>query len=314
MIRFICRRLAMALPVLFLVSVMSFGTIWLVPGDAASAFLEPGATPEEVERVRHTLGLDQPFYDQVLAWYGRILRGDFGRSLLLQRSVATAVADRLPVTLSLAGIALVLASAFGVAAGTLAALRRDGWSDQLLMGCAVLGLSIPEFWLGLLLITVLGVELGWLPTGGFVAFGESLTGWMRSIVLPSLTLAAGSVGFIARMTRSAMLEVLNQDYVRTAEAKGLPRTFVVFRHGLPNALIPILTVIGIMAGGLLGGAVVVEQVFSLPGLGRLVIEAIKGRDFAVVQAGLLLIAAIYLLVNLVVDLLYAVADPRVRLN
>ncbi len=314
MIRFICRRLAMALPVLFLVSVMSFGTIWLVPGDAASAFLEPGATADEVERVRHTLGLDQPFYDQVLAWYGRILHGDFGRSLLLQRSVATAVAERLPVTLSLAGIALVLASAFGVAAGTLAALRRDAWPDQLLMGCAILGLSIPEFWLGLLLITVLGVELGWLPTGGFVPIGESLTGWMRSIVLPSLTLAAGSVGFIARMTRSAMLEVLNQDYVRTAEAKGLPRTFVVFRHGLPNALIPILTVIGIMAGGLLGGAVVVEQVFSLPGLGRLVIQAIKGRDFAVVQAGLLLIAAIYLLVNLLVDLLYAVADPRVRLN
>jgi peptide/nickel transport system permease protein len=313
-IRFICRRLLMGLPVLLLVSVMSFGTIWLVPGDAASAFVEPGATAEQLERVRHTLGLDRPFYEQVGAWYGRILQGDLGRSLLLQRPVASAIAERLPVTLSLAGIALVLATVAGIAAGTVAALRRDDWPDQVLMGCAVLGLSIPEFWLGLLLITVLGVDLGWLPTGGFVPIGESAGGWLRSILLPSVTLAAGAVGFIARMTRSAMLDVINQDYIRTAESKGLPRAFVVLRHGLPNALIPILTVIGIVAGGLLGGAVVVEQVFSLPGLGRLVIEAIKGRDFAVVQAGLLLIAAIYLLVNLLVDVLYAIADPRVRLT
>jgi peptide/nickel transport system permease protein len=291
MTRFVCRRLLMALPVLVLVSVISFGIIWLVPGDAASAFLEPGATAEQLERVRHTLGLDRPFYEQVVAWYGRVLQGDLGRSILLQRTVASAIAERLPVTLSLAGIALALATVVGVAAGTLAALRRDAWVDQLMMGGAIVGLSVPEFWLGLLLITVLGVDLGWLPTGGFVPIGENLGGWLRSMLLPSVTLAAGAVGFIARMTRSAMLEVLNQDYVRTAEAKGLPRSFVVVRHGLPNALIPILTVVGIMAGGLLGGAVVVEQVFSLPGLGRLLIEAVKGRDFSVVQAGLLLIGA-----------------------
>jgi len=314
MLRFIGSRLLVTLPVLLLVSIFSFGILWLVPGDAASAFLEPGATPEQLERVRHTLGLDRPFYEQVLSWYGRVLRGDLGQSILLHRSVASAIIERLPVTLSLAGIALVLATLFGVAAGILAALWRDAWLDQLIMSSAILGLSVPEFWLGLLLITVFGVNLGWAPTGGFVPIGESFTGWCQSMALPSFTLAAGAVGFIARMTRSAMLDVLNQDYVRTAEAKGLPRAFVVVRHGLPNALIPILTVVGIMAGGLLGGAVVVEQVFSLPGLGRLLIGAIRGRDLPLIQGGLLFIATIYLVINLVVDVLYAFVDPRVRLG
>src|SRR4051812_10283785 len=167
MLRFLSRRLFVALPVLLLVSILSFGIIWLVPGDAASAFLEPGATAEQLDRVRHTLGLDRPFYEQVAAWYGRLLRGDLGQSILLHRSVASAITERLPVTLSLAAIALFLATLFGVAAGVIASLWRDRWLDQLLMGTAVFGLSVPEFWLGLLLIIVFGVDLGWLPTGGF---------------------------------------------------------------------------------------------------------------------------------------------------
>ena len=312
--RFVGQRVLLFLPVLLLVSVLTFGIIWLVPGDAASAFLEPGATQEQLDRVRQTLGLDRPFYEQVVFWYGRVLRGDLGQSILLHRSVASAIAERLPMTLALAAIALVLATLFGVAGGIVAALWRDRWVDQLLMSAAIFGLSVPEFWLGLLLIIIFGVHLRWLPTGGFVSIEDSFGGWLRSMLLPSLTLAAGAVGFVARMTRSAMLETLNQDYIRTADAKGLPRSYIILRHGLPNALVPILTVVGIVAGGLLGGAVVIEQVFSLPGLGRLIVEAIKGRDFPLVQGGLLLIATIYLVINLVVDLLYAWVDPRVRLG
>lgn len=312
--RFVLRRVLVALPVLILVSIISFGGIWLIPGDAASAFLEPGATPEQVERVRHTLGLDKPFYVQVLGWYGRILQGDLGQSILLHRGVAAAIVERLPVTVSLAGVALVLATLAGMTAGILAALWRDRAPDQVLMGAAVLGLSVPEFWLGLLLIVIFGVHLGWFPTGGYMPFTQSISGWSRSIALPAIALAGGSVGFIARMTRSAMLEVLSQDYVRTAEAEGLPRAVVILRHGLPNALIPILTVIGILTGGLLGGAVVIEQVFSLPGVGRLLIGAILSRDLPVIQGGLLLIATIYLAINLLIDIVYVVIDPRIRFN
>lgn len=312
--RFVLRRVLVALPVLILVSIISFGIIWLIPGDAASAFLEPGATPEQVERVRHTLGLDKPFYVQVLGWYGRILQGDLGQSILLHRGVAAAIVERLPVTVSLAGVALVLATLAGMTAGILAALWRDRAPDQVLMGAAVLGLSVPEFWLGLLLIVIFGVHLGWFPTGGYMPFTQSISGWSRSIALPAIALAGGSVGFIARMTRSAMLEVLSQDYVRTAEAEGLPRAVVILRHGLPNALIPILTVIGILTGGLLGGAVVIEQVFSLPGVGRLLIGAILSRDLPVIQGGLLLIATIYLAINLLIDIVYVVIDPRIRFN
>lgn len=314
MLRFIFRRVLVALPVLILVSIMSFGIIWLIPGDAASAFLEPGATLEQLERVRQTLGLDKPFYMQVLAWYGRILQGDLGQSILLHRSVAAAIVERVPVTLSLAGIALFLATLAGMTAGILAALWRDRPPDQVLMGAAILGLSVPEFWLGLLLIVIFGVHLGWFPTGGYVPLSQSIGGWSRSIALPAIALAGGSVGFIARMTRSAMLEVLSQDYVRTADAEGLPRAVVILRHGLPNALIPILTVIGILTGGLLGGAVVIEQVFSLPGVGRLLIGAILSRDLPVIQGGLLLIAAIYLAVNLLIDIVYVVIDPRIRIK
>ena len=313
MLNYLLRRTAAAIPVLILVSLMSFAVIWLVPGDPAAAFLDSSATPEQVARLRHELGLDQPLPIQMMEWYGRVLTGDLGQSILLRRSVGAALVERLPVTLSLAGLALVLAVTLGILAGVLAAIRRGTLADQSIMTLALLGLSVPDFWLGLVLIVVFAVGLGWLPSGGFVPITQSVSGWLATMALPALTLALVQMGFIARMTRSAMLDVLHQDFMRTADAKGLTRRYVIMRHGLPNAMMPILTVIGIIAGSLLGGAVVVEQVFSLPGVGRLIIGAIMSRDFPVIQGGLLFLAVIYLVINLVVDLLYATVDPRVRL-
>ncbi|HYZ64922.1 MAG TPA: ABC transporter permease, partial [Acetobacteraceae bacterium] len=243
---------------------------------------------------------------------GRLLRGDLGNSILLRRSVAQALLERLPVTLSLAAIALVVAVALGVAAGTLAAVYRARWPDQGVMAAALLGLSVPDFWLGLMLILLFAVRLGWLPTGGFVPPDQDPVGWLRSIALPATTLALVQLGFIARMTRASVLDVLHQDFIRTANAKGLSRAAVLTRHALPNALVPILTVGGIVAGALLGGAVIVEQVFSIPGVGRLIVGGILSRDYPVIQGGLLFLAAIYLVVNFAVDLLYAAADPRIR--
>jgi peptide/nickel transport system permease protein len=314
MLRFITRRFIATIPVLALVSLMSFAIIWLVPGDPAAVFLDASATPEALARIRRELGLDRPVMLQMAQWYGRLLQGDLGQSILLNRSVTAAILERLPVTLSLAGVALVLALLLGMLAGIVAAVRHNTWADQTMMSLALVGLSFPDFWLGLLLIFGLAVKLGWFPSGGFVPFNESVTGWLATITLPAFTLAIVQVGIIARMTRSSMLEVLNQDYIRTAEAKGLPRGYIVLRHGLPNALVPIITVAGAIAGYLLGATVVVEQVFAIPGVGRLVIGAILSRDFPVVQGGLLFLALIYLAVNLLVDVLYAAIDPRVRLE
>jgi peptide/nickel transport system permease protein len=313
MFSYLLRRFVAAIPVMFLVSLMSFAIIWLVPGDPAASFLDASATKEQLARVRHDLGLDRPMWEQMAQWYGRVLSGDLGQSILLQRSVGDALVERLPVTLSLAALALALAALLGVGAGIYAAMHRGGWADRSVMTASLLGLSMPDFWLGLVLIVVFAVGLGWLPSGGFVPLTESVGGWLRTMTLPALTLGLVQTGFIARMTRSAMLDVLHQDYIRTADAKGLTHGFVVLRHGLPNAMMPILTVLGIIAGSLLGGAVVVEQVFSLPGVGRLVIGAIMSRDFPVIQGGLLFLAAIYVVINLAVDVLYAVVDPRVRL-
>lgn len=314
MSRFLAKRLAGALIVLVLVSLMSFAIIWLVPGDPTAAFLDTSATPEQVERLRRELGLDRPMAMQMLDWYGRIIRGDLGHSILLNRSVTAAIVERLPVTLSLAGLALVLALALGVLAGIIAAVNHNRWPDQVVMTAALFGLSVPDFWLGIMLILLFAVKLGFFPTGGYVPFSEDPVGWAGTIIMPALTLAIIQVGFVARMTRASMLEILNQDFIRTADAKGLKRTEIMFRHGLPNALIPVLTVAGIVAGALLGGAVIIEQVFSIPGVGRLIIGGILSRDYPVIQGGLLFLAVIYLTVNLAVDILYAVADPRVRLE
>jgi peptide/nickel transport system permease protein len=314
MLNFLARRLASAFLVLVLVSALSFGIIWLVPGDPTAVLLDANTSPEQVARLRTQLGLDKPLLLQIVGWYGRILRGDLGQSILLNRSVMAAILERLPVTLSLAGISLLLAVVLGVLAGIIAAMNHNRWPDQLIMATALLGLSVPDFWLGLMMVFLFAVQLGWFPTGGFVPLQDSVAGWARSIAMPALALALVQMGFIARMARASMLEVLSQDFIRTADAKGLSRADIVVRHGLPNALVPILTVIGIVAGALLGGTVIIEQVFSLPGIGRLIIGAVLSRDFPVIQGGLLFLAVIYLAVNLIVDLLYAVVDPRVRLQ
>ena len=312
--RFIIRRLLASIPVLFLVSLITFGLLWLVPGDPASMFLDASATQEALDRVRRELGLDRPFLLRMGEWYMRLLQGDLGTSLLLNRSVTSAIFERLPVTLSLTFLAFVFAVLIGMAAGVMAAVRHGKAADQSLMTLALLGLSIPEFWLGLVLIWLVAVSLPIFPPGDYVAFAQSPWQWARHIALPTFTLACVQMGFVARMTRSSMLEVLGQDFVRTARAKGLPESYVVLRHALANAMVPIVTVMGIMVGGLLGGAVVIEQVFSIPGMGRLIIGAVLSRDFPVIQGGLLFLALIYLGVNLIVDLLYAVIDPRVRLQ
>ncbi|WP_291296623.1 ABC transporter permease [Elioraea sp.] len=312
MLRYTLGRLASAIPVLFVVSLVSFAIIALVPGDMASEMAGPSATAEELQRLRVQLGLDKPILQRMLEWYGALLRGDLGESVLLRRSVTEAILERLPVTLGLTFLALFFSIIFGVLAGMVAAVRPNSWTDQGVMALALIGLSLPDFWLGLVFIWAFAVQLGWLPTGGYVPFGENPIGWLRSMAMPATALALTQMGLLARMTRASMLDVLRQDYVRTARAKGLPGWVVVFRHAGANVLVPIITVAGVSVGILLGGAVVIEQVFSLPGVGRLIIGAIQRRDYPVIQGGLLLTATIFVLVNLAVDLLYAAVDPRVR--
>ncbi len=312
MASYLAYRLLSALPVLAVVSLASFLLIFLVPGDPAAEIAGPGATSEEVARIRTQLGLDAPIRAQMLGYYGRLLRGDLGHSIMLNRSVTTAIIERAPVTLSLTAMALAISLTLAVILGVVAAVRQNTWVDQSCMTAALVGLSVPDFWVGLVMIYTFAVLLGWFPTGGYVELGHGLGPWLRSLIMPAVALGVTQLGLLARITRTAMLEVLGQDYVRTARAKGLPERVVIDKHALANALIPVVTVIGLIVGVLLGGAVVVEQVFSLPGAGRLVIGAILRRDYPVIQGGLLLTAVIFVFVNLAVDILYACLDPRVR--
>jgi peptide/nickel transport system permease protein len=310
LIGILLKRLASAVPVLVLVSLISFVLIWLVPGDAAAELAGPGATTAELARIRETLGLDQPIWMQALHWYRNLLSGDLGHSLLLNRSVAQAVLERLPVTLSLTLYALFLTVVVGVLCGTVAALRRNTWVDQAVMITALLGLSLPDFWLGLVGIYVFAVALGWFSAGDYIPFLQDPTGWLRTTTLPAVALAITQIGLVARMTRSSLLEVLGQDYIRTAWAKGLPGRTVIVKHALRNIGVPILTVLGIAVGILFSGAVVIESVFAIPGVGRLIINAVLARDLPVIQGGVLVVGVFMVLVNILVDLLYAVVDPR----
>jgi peptide/nickel transport system permease protein len=312
MLLFLARRLLSAIPVLFVVSLMTFVIMWLVPGDVSAEIGGTDATPEQIQQIREQLGIDRPLIERAINWYGDLLHGDLGYSYLLNRSVVDAVLERIPVTLSLAGLSLLLTTIMGTLLGVLAAVRHNSWLDQGSMVAALIGLSIPDFWFGLVLIILFGVTLGWLPTGGFVPFTEDFWGWVRYMTLPALTLAFTQMGVIARMSRSAMLDVLDQDFIRTARAKGMSGGVVVFKHALRNALVPIVTVVGVTAGVLLSGAVVIESVFSLPGVGRLIVGSIQRRDFPVIQGGLLVTASIFVFVNIVVDMLYGLIDPRVR--
>ena len=306
------RRLLSAIPVLFIVSLISFGLMRLIPGDPAAAIAGIAATPAQIEQLRRDLGLDEPLLMQLLHYYQGLLQGDFGKSLLLGKGVLAATMERLPVTIGLSLYALVLTLLIGVTSGIIAALRQNTWVDQVAMMIAMLGISIPNFFLGLLMIIFFAVQLGWLPSGGYVPFSQDPIGWLRSTTMPAISLALLQAGLLARITRSGMLEVLRQDYVRTARAKGLPERQVILKHALANALIPIVTVIGIIISLLLSGAVVTEALFSLPGMGQLLTQAVLSRDYPMVQGGLLLVTTFLVVVNVLVDILYALIDPRVR--
>jgi peptide/nickel transport system permease protein len=310
--RLLLIRLGGAIPVLLLVSLVSFGLMRLIPGDPSAAIAGLSATKEQIAQIREQLGLDQPVLTQALHWYGGLLHGDLGRSILLGQSVFHATIQRLPVTMALSAYALVITLVLGIGAGVLAALRQNSWVDQAAMMMAMLGISVPNFFLGLLFIIWFAVGLGWLPSGGYIPFSDDPWGWFRTSTMPAVSLALLNVGLLARVTRSTMLEVLRQDYVRTARAKGLPRYLVVGKHALANAMIPITTVVGIIVSLLVSGSVVTETLFSIPGIGQLLTSAVLGRDYPMVQGGLLLVTAMLVLINLGVDMLYAVLDPRIR--
>ena len=307
MIRYIQQRLLLMLPTILLTSLVVFLMLHLIPGDPASIYLgENQATPERLEQIREQLGLNRPLHIQ----YGDVLlkaiQGDLGRSVQTRRPVIQEITDRLPNTIVLATSAMTLAVIFGVTLGVLAGLRQNSWLDTVLMLAALAGVSIPVFWLGLLLIMLFAVQLGWLP-----ATGE---GGFKGLILPAVTLAALSTATLARLVRSSIIEVLGQDYLRTSRAKGLYQVAIVLRHALPNALIPVVTVIGLQFGALLSGAVITETVFARVGLGKLVVDSIQAKDFPTVQGVILVLATTYVVVNFVVDLSYAVIDPRIRLQ
>ena len=314
MLGVVAARLLGAVPTLLLISLITFGILHLIPGDPAAVMAGLSATPQEVAQIRSDLGLDQPLWGQLLHWYGGLLHGDLGRSLLLGQDVLQAVWQRLPVTLSLSLYGLVLTLLVGVAGGVLAALRQNTMVDQLAMAGAMLGISMPSFFFAPLTVLLFAVRLGWLPSGGYVPFTTDPLGWLRAATLPAVSLALLQVGLLARITRSSMLEVLRQDYVRTARAKGLPGWQVVGKHALANAMIPITTVVGIAISLLLSGSVVIETIFSIPGIGQLLTQAVLNRDYPLVQGGLLLLTTLLVVVNIGVDVLYAALDPRVRLG
>ena len=314
MFRFILRRLLGSIPVLMLVSLIAFMIMRLVPGDAAVVMAGPSASAADIDAMRVTLGLDRPWPQQLLGWYWRLLHGDLGDSLTLGQSVWQAVVERAPTTLSLALLALLLTLVFGLLLGIAAAYRQNSWIDAVAMITAITGVSLPNFWVGLMLTYLFAVVLHWLPSGGYTPFSQDPVDWLMHLILPATSLAIMQIGLLARMTRSSMLEVLRQDFIRTARAKGLSEAEVVGVHALKNALIPIVTLVGIVFSLMLAGAVVIETVYSLPGVGRMVFSAIQRRDLPVVQGALVLIGMIFVLVNLLVDILYAAIDPRVRLQ
>jgi peptide/nickel transport system permease protein len=296
-----------------LVSVGIFSLIHLTPGDPLTAILgEERADPQVIAVLRERLGLDQPPPVQYLRWMGRLLQGDLGYSYVLRQQVGQAIASRLLVTLELTFISVVLSLAIAVPLGIISATRRGSWLDLLSGGLAALGSSMPAFWLGVLLILVFAVNYRLLPPSGYVRPTDDLIGNLKSLVLPSLTLAVGYTAVLSRLVRASLLDILHEDYVRTARAKGLHGQVVIWRHALRNALLPVITVVGLETGRLLGGAVVTETIFALPGIGRLAVDAVISRDFQTVQAVTLLMAGALLLSNLIADLLYGVADPRIR--
>ena len=313
MLRYLARRLLMTVPTFLIVATVVFTLMRLVPGDPAAVMVGDLDDPTVLEDVRQQLGLDEPLVAQFGIWIGNVLHGELGTSIMTGEEVLPAMLDRLGVTAQIVLASIVVAILVAIPVGLFAAWRQNRPSDVMTMFLVILAVSVPSFWVGILLMLLFGVELNWLPTIGYVSVAENLAQGIRYLILPVTALLLGEMASLSRMMRSSTIEVLRLEYIAHARAKGLPESTVLWRHALPNAFAPVLTVLGLMLGHMLGGAVVIETVFTLPGLGRFLVDGIYARDYPVVQGTLLLVAAIYVVTNLLVDLLYPIFDPRVRL-
>jgi peptide/nickel transport system permease protein len=309
---YILRRLLMLIPVMLIVGVVVFMLVHLTPGDPAAVILGQSATGEQIDQLREELGLNEPLVVQFFEWFGNALRLDFGNSLFLGMPVTEALRERAQPTLLLTTYALFFEIIIGVPAGVIAAIKRNSIIDRVLMVMSIAGAAIPTFFLGIVLILIFAVRLKWVPSGGYVPVQEDPVQHFKVMILPAFTLGFSAAGLLARLVRSSMLDVMRDDYIRTAMAKGLKFRKVVTGHALRNALIPAVTVVGYSLGALLGGAVVTETVFNIPGMGRLVVQSISRRDYPLIQGAVMMIAGIYVLVNLLVDILYVYIDPRIR--
>lgn len=312
MLGYVLKRVLATIPVMGIVAVVVFLMLRLTPGDPAAVIAGDNASPADVAAIRATLGLDQPILLQFMRWLGGILSGDFGQSFFFKKSVSELVLDRVEPTLALALAAITIAVLVAVPLGVLAAAKRGSVVDRLVMGFSVLGFSVPVFVIGYALTYLFAIKLGWLPVQGYQRLAQGLGGFLERLILPSVTLSIVYIALIARMTRTSVLEVLGEDYVRTARAQGLSPGAVLVRHALPNAAVPIVTVIGLGVALLIGGVVVTESVFAIPGLGRLTVDAVLARDYPTVQAVILLFSIVYVLVNLAIDIAYTALDPRIR--
>jgi peptide/nickel transport system permease protein len=312
MFAYIARRIVATIPVMAVVALFVFSLLYIAPGDPAAVIAGDQASPADVERIRENLGLDRPFLVRFGEWFWQILHGDLGTSIFTNLPVTTMIAQRFEPTLSLMAITLCLAIAVAVPVGVLAAWKAGTFVDRAIMAFAVFGFSVPVFVIAYLLAYVFALELEWLPVQGYTPISEGVWPWLENLILPAIALGCVYIALIARITRAAMLEVLQQDYIRTARAKGIGQGGILFVHALKNASVPIVTVIGIGIALLIGGAVVTESVFAIPGLGRLTVDAILRRDYPLIQGLVLLFSFVYVLVNLAIDLLYTLLDPRIR--
>lgn len=312
MMSFIFRRLLATVPILLVVAVVIFGLLFITPGDPASIIAGDQATQQDLERIRQQMGLDRSFLVQFLSWFGNLLQGNLGVSVFSHQPVAEMIGQRIEPTLLLMVMTVMIAVVVGIPAGVLAAWKNGGAIDRTIMSFSVLGFSIPVFVVGYLLAYVFSIRLGWLPAQGYTPIGESPWGAVRGLLLPAFTLSGSYIALISRTTRAAMLDVLQQDYIRTALAKGTSKRDILFVHALRNAGVSILTVVGLGIAMLIGGAVVTESVFAIPGLGRLVVDAILRRDYPVIQGVVVFFSFLYVFVNLVIDVLYVFIDPRIR--
>ncbi len=314
MFELLVRRAFISVVTLFVISLVVFTGVRLIPGDPARVMAGTDADEAGLDEIREKYGLKDPIPVQYLRWVGLALRGDLGESIRTRQSVAWTVAKKLPITIELACLSILLALAIAIPAGVFAAVRRNTAWDLLASGVSLCGVSIPNFWLGIMLILLISVRLGWLPASGFVPPWEDPLANLERMVMPSLVLGTGLAAVLMRQTRNAMIEVLTADYIRTARAKGLAQRAVVFRHAIRNGLIPVVTILGLQMGALMGGAVVTEQIFVVPGFGRLIVEAVFTRDYPLVQGVVLITASSYVLINLLVDVSYSLLNPRIRVR